>query len=255
MLLAQLSREPRGPLALSVLRALGPTGSALAIPELRTLVRETASSPLRAASLSSLGALIGKDALPAARRALARERSEHAQTVWAAGSLLARYGDVSDAGVLLALGGADTPPHPRHAALHKAAELVLRQPEDKQRVLIERLQPFLSALLEDRSQRSRETGLSLLTQVGTMSSVAALNRFLAQETIPALRERCRDAIRAVSARGTGPLPRPAESLARLQHLEDMNTALEERIAALETRWPSWERVEAPNEPGPSEGDE
>ncbi|MCB9745675.1 MAG: M1 family metallopeptidase [Alphaproteobacteria bacterium] len=131
---------------------------------------------------------------------------------------------------------------PRHSTdvLHAAVSAAERiagatEPGPKRQARLSEVARKVEPLLGDAFQRTRSHAISALGKVGDEDSVRALEAFIRQEGVEALRRQARRAISLIRGRSDTPLPSDAALGGRLEDLERRLEELTEELQALQER--------------------
>jgi HEAT repeat protein len=101
--------------------------------------------------------------------------------------------------------------------------------------VVEQFARAIEPMLNDLSQRTRETGVSVLGSVGDDQSIRALREFMQHETIESLRERAQKAIDSIREGRDDEQPEDSEVIDRINALEDRVEELQRELTEASER--------------------
>jgi len=206
------------------------------VPALTLASRRDTNPVVRASALYALRHHDREAALRIARQVLRRAPDYHSTVHSAAVRTLSSEGTSADVGRLLNAVRPSQPHRLRHSAAWAGRGMVLRlEKEQPELDVVEQFARAIEPMLNDLSQRTRETGVSVLGSVGDDQSIRALREFMQHETIESLRERAQKAIDSIREGRDDEQPEDSEVIDRINALEDRVEELQRELTEASER--------------------
>jgi len=207
---------------------------------IKTLERVLGNDPLnhvRARALSSLANLEEERVRPRAIAALRGPASEDMVIQRAAAAALSRWGENSDLRALSSSRKADTDASLRSSAVWASVKIAGREKLGADRDAARaQIIPDAEQMLWDKYLRTRQSGVSVLSQIGDQGSVTALQALAAREDYQPLRKRVEEAIEAIrTRRDLEPDASEGEVKARMKKMEERLEGLEKSLNEVKER--------------------
>lgn len=224
--LLALVDDPDAGVRRAAAQGLGGSPDDSPVGALQRVVRSDPNPDVRETALRSLAALDPQPALRLARGLLGLQDREERGLRQAALDVLGEHGVAADLALVLAPGAPD---RLRNSGLSAGARIAGRQEGALRTRLSAQVARAAEAMLDDLDLRTRQHAIGVLREVGDERSVARLEAFRRQSTVPDVQEAARAAVTAIRGR-SAPEPGGAnEAQARIEALEERLQELEEEL--------------------------